>query len=415
MLTSGDERRLQNHTDGVTPDHPNVRERPRGDAAAAVESRNRAVRQEVSAVKDVDGGTAVERLIPAPISGLAVLVLVLGAALLLREVSDLAAPLLCGGFLALLAWPLVGALQRVKIPSSIALALTTLVVLSVVIVGIAIIAISLGELVALVPTYEDRLLQLIESLRALLEQFGIATDRDALFAAVAPEEIAAQAQAVASSVSSAGATGVVIALTMIFALAGASGLQVRAKHLFGADHPIVAGATRFGAEARRYLLVRAQLGLFAAVLSFVLLIILGVPLPALWASLAFAASFIPSIGALIALIPPTILALLEGGVGGAVAVVVGYGIINFLQDNLLQPIAMGTELNLTPLVGFVGFIAWTWVFGAAGAILAIPLTLAIAEIFEALPSTHKLSALMRNEASDAGGSPNEAGATPASA
>jgi AI-2 transport protein TqsA len=353
-------------------------------------------------VDETDGGAPLTRLIPAPISGLAILVLVLGAALLLREVSDLAVPLLCGGFLALLAWPLLAALQRARMPSSIALAMTTLVMLSVVIAGFAIIVISVGELVALVPTYDDRLLQLIESLRAGLRQFGIATDLDALLATVAPEEIAAQAQEVASSVSGASATGVVIGLTMVFALAGASGLRARAVQLFGPDHPIVAGASRFGADARRYLLVRAQLGLFAAVLSFLLLLVLRVPLPALWASLAFAASFIPNFGALIALIPPTLLALLDSGVGGAVAVVVGYGVINFLQDNLAQPIALGSQLNMTPLVGFLGFIAWTWVFGAAGAILAIPLTLALAEILEAFPSTQGLSALMRNDASEAG-------------
>ena len=63
---------------------------------------------------------------------------------------------------------------------------------------------------------------------------------------------------------------------------------------------------RFATDLRRYLVVRAKLGLFAAVLSFVLLFVLGVPLPILWAILVFAASFIPNIGAIIAVIPPAI-------------------------------------------------------------------------------------------------------------
>jgi len=142
---------------------------------------------------ETDDGATLNRLIPAPIGGLLVLVLVLGAALLLREVSDLAVPLLCGGFLALLAWPLLAALERARIPSAIALALTTLVMLAIVIGGFAILAVSLGELVALVPTYEDRLQQLIESIRATLGQLGIATERDTILGAVAPEELAARA------------------------------------------------------------------------------------------------------------------------------------------------------------------------------------------------------------------------------
>jgi len=364
---------------------------------------------------DRDAG-ALERLLREPISGLLVLVLVLGAALLLRAVSEVAVQLLCGGFLALIAWPMHGATRRANLPSSISLALTTLVMLSTVIAGGAIIALSIGELVTLVPTYEDRLLEVSESVRGFFAQFGIATDRDSLLAIVSPEQVTTQAQALASSVSNAGVAVVVSVLTMIFALAGASTLQARAEHYLGRDHPIVAGVTEFGAETRRYLLVRAQLGLFAAVLSFVLLLVIGVPLPALWAALVFATSFIPNIGVLLGLIPPTILALLDSGIGGAVAVVVGYGVINFVQDNLLQPIALGAELNLAPLVGFVGFIAWTWIFGAAGAILAIPLTLAFVEILEAFPSTRRLSALMRDGTSDeAARSRDNAGAAPTEA
>jgi AI-2 transport protein TqsA len=365
-----------------------------------------------SAMNESEATTVWERLMPAPIGGLAVLVLVLVAGLLLREVSDLAVPLLCGGFLALLASPLLERLQRAGVPSSIALALTTLVVLGIVIAGIAIIAVSAGELVAIVPTYGDRLQQLAGSVRTLLGELGIATDRDSLLGAVSPDAIAAQVQGVASSVSSAGAAGVVIGLTMVFALAGTSRLLLRAERLFGPEHAVVAGAIRFGAEARRFLLVRAQLGLFAAVLSFLLLLVLGVPLPALWAALVFAASFIPNIGALIALIPPTILALLDSGIGAAMAVVIGYGVINFLQDNLMQPIALGSELNLSPLVAFAGFITWAWVFGAAGAILAIPLTVALAEILEAFPSTRELAALMRNEESDTEGPALQSAAAP---
>lgn len=89
---------------------------------------------EVGTVEETNGEVAaLDRLMTQPISGLVVLVLILGTALLLRAVSEIAVQLLCGGFLALIAWPMYGAMRRAKLPSSIALALTTLVVLGVVI------------------------------------------------------------------------------------------------------------------------------------------------------------------------------------------------------------------------------------------------------------------------------------------
>ena len=145
-------------------------------------------------------------------------------------------------------------------------------------------------------------------------------------------------------------------------------------------------------------MVRAQLGVFAAVLVFVLLVVLGVPLPALWSLLVFAASFIPNIGTIIALVPPTILALLDSGLGAAVAVVVGFTVINFAQDYLLQPKMMGTELNLSPLVIFLSIIVWAWILGPAGALLAVPLTVGVVALLEASPSSRGIAALMRSHA-----------------
>jgi predicted PurR-regulated permease PerM len=200
----------------------------------------------------------------------------------------------------------------------------------------------------------------------------------------------------ASAVSDAGGAVFVLAFTMIYALAGGTSLRVRAAAAFGEQHALLLGVERFGTDLRRYLVVRAKLGLVAAVLSFVLLLVLGVPFPVLWAILVFAASFIPNIGTLIAVVPPTILAYLDSGLPAAVLVVIGYTVINFAQDQFLQPVMMGSELNLSPLVVFLAVVAWVWILGPAGALLAVPLTVGLVMILEAFPSARGFAALLRN-------------------
>jgi len=335
-------------------------------------------------------------LVPQPVGGLVVVVLVLLAALLLREVGSLLVPLLFGVFLALVSWPLVAALERRNVRRALALAITVLAVLVVVVGAGVIIALSVGQLVVLIPTYEDRLGAVFDQLQALLAQAGVDTDPQALLSIISPEQVVSIIRPIASALSGAGVAILVLVLTMAYALAGGSSLQARAQLAFGADHALLVGLQRFSSDLRRYLVVRAALGLFAAVLVFILLFLLSVPLPALWAFLVFAASFIPNIGTLLALIPPAVLALLDSGVGTAVLVVIGYVAINFVQDNFLQPIVLGTELNLTPLVAFVGVIVWAWILGAAGALLAVPLTVGLVAILEAFPASQPLAALMRN-------------------
>ncbi len=322
--------------------------------------------------------------------------LVLAAALLLREVAPLVVPVLFGLFLALVAWPLVGALERRGAGHTLALSVAIVVVIVVVLATFGVIALSVAELVIEVPKYQDRMAVQVAAIRDLLEGFGVNTDLDALLALVSPGTLAGFARSFASAVSGAGIAIFVLIVTMLYALAGAGSLQDRARQAFGDRHALMTGVERFGTDLRRYLVVRAMLGLFAGVAIFVVLVILGVPLPALWAFLVFAASFIPNIGTIIALVPTTLLALLDGGLTTAVIVVIAYTIINFAQDHFLQPIVMGSELNLTPLVVFIAVVVWAWILGAAGALLAVPLTVGLVAIMEAFPASAPVAALLRN-------------------
>ena len=273
-----------------------------------------------------DDGSRADGLIrPAgPLLAIGGLVLVLVAVLALREVASLVVPVMFGLFIALTAWPMVAALERRGVRHAFALAATIVVVLAVGFVAACVAALSVGELAVAIPTYESRLSAALAALRDLLAQLGISSDLGAITAIISPEKIFGLVKPVASAVSEAGGAMFVLAFTMIYALAGGTSLRARAVAAFGEQHALLLGMERFGTDLRRYLVVRTELGLFAAVLSFVLLFVLDVPFPVLWAILVFAASFVPNIGTFIAVIPPTLLAYLDSGLGTAVMVVIGY-------------------------------------------------------------------------------------------
>ncbi len=333
---------------------------------------------------------------PGPLTAIGALVLVLAAALLLREVASLLVPVLFGLFLALVAWPLVGALERRGVGHLLALSIAIVVVVVVVLATFGVIVLSVAELAIEVPKYQDRLESQVVAIRDLLEGFGVDTDLDALLALVPPEAVAGVARAIGSAMSGTGVALFVLIITMLYGLAGAASLQGRARRAFGDRHAVLTGVERFGTDLRRYLVVRAMLGLFAGIAIFVVLVVLSVPLPALWAFLVFAASFIPNIGTIIALVPTALLAFLDGGLTTAIIVLIAYTLINFAQDHFLQPVVMGSELNLSPLVVFIAVVVWAWILGAAGALLAVPLTVGLVAIMEAFPASAPVAALLRN-------------------
>jgi AI-2 transport protein TqsA len=105
------------------------------------------------------------------------------------------------------------------------------------------------------------------------------------------------------------------------------------------------------------------------------LYLLGVPLALLWGLLSFLTNYVPNIGFFLGLVPPALLALLVGGPGLAVLVIVIYCAVNFLLQSVLQPVVVGDSVGLSVTLTFLSTIVWTVVIGPLGAVLAIPLTL----------------------------------------
>jgi predicted PurR-regulated permease PerM len=145
------------------------------------------------------------------------------------------------------------------------------------------------------------------------------------------------------------------------------------------------------------MLDKTGLGLLAATGDVILLLIMGVDFALLWGVIAFLFSYIPTIGFWFALIPPTLMALLQFGWQEALIVLIGYVIINTLVDNVISPKIMGSDLNMSTLVVFLSLIVWGWILGGVGAILAVPLTLMVMFILASFHDSRWLAVLMSED------------------
>src|SRR5262249_56114177 len=71
------------------------------------------------------------------------------------------------------------------------------------------------------------------------------------------------------------------------------------------------------------------------------------------------------------------LAFAEQGVAAGLGLAAAYGAIYFVVHNIVEPRWMGRAVGLSPLVILVSMLVWGFVFGATGALLAVPLTMAV--------------------------------------
>ena len=148
-------------------------------------------------------------------------------------------------------------------------------------------------------------------------------------------------------------------------------------------------------DVRKYMTVLTRVNFLVAAGDTIFLMIMGVPYALLWGLLAWFMGYIPSIGFMIALIPPVLLAYAMYGLSTALIVLVGYILINGGVQNFIQPKVMGQSLKVSPVVIFIGLFIWGYLLGGIGAILAVPLTILVLTIMENFKVTRPLAVLMR--------------------
>ncbi len=108
---------------------------------------------------------------------------------------------------------------------------------------------------------------------------------------------------------------------------------------------------------------------------------LGMPAPFLWGALAAIVEFVPYIGAVAMMGVLTLVALTTfDSVGQALLVPASFLAINVVQSNVIAPMLHGRRLTLNPVAIVVGLAFWWWIWGIAGAFVAVPL-LATFKIF----------------------------------
>jgi predicted PurR-regulated permease PerM len=130
-------------------------------------------------------------------------------------------------------------------------------------------------------------------------------------------------------------------------------------------------------DVRKYISITGWNGLINAAANYLWLLVLGVDFALTWAVISFFFNFIPNIGIVMAILPPAVIALLVFGWVRALLVVSGYVVLNFICENVIKPRTMKARLHISPLVTILSVIFWSWVLGAPGTILAVPLTITL--------------------------------------
>ena len=146
----------------------------------------------------------------------------------------------------------------------------------------------------------------------------------------------------------------------------------------------------------RYLGTLFLISLVTALCVWVVLEAIGVRLAVGWSIIVFFLNFIPTVGSIIATIPPVMMAVLQFSPSFIEPIIV-LALVTAIQfgiGNFITPKVVGDRLGLSPVVILLSLLLWTTIWGIPGAILSVPIAAIIKIVCENIESLRPIAIMM---------------------
>jgi predicted PurR-regulated permease PerM len=313
-----------------------------------------------------------------------VFALLAGLIWLLGVTYTIVGPVVGAAIVATVAMPLVAKLER-HMPRAAA---AVIVLLGLVALGLVVVVIVIGGIVGQESEIGDHASSAADKVQGWLESAGV--DQSGASSATSgvksdiPSIISTLVGGVVSGIK--GLTSLAFGLSfamlsLFFLLKDGPSLRAWVDRHLGVPQPvaqtITGGVIR---SLRGYFRGVTVVSAFNGVVVTIGALLLGVPLAGTIGVVTFVTAYIPYIGAFVAGAFAVVIALGASGTTTALIMLLIVLLANGLLQNLVQPFAMGSALELNPLVVLVITISAGCLFGTLGLILAAPLLSAAVHI-----------------------------------
>lgn len=136
-------------------------------------------------------------------------------------------------------------------------------------------------------------------------------------------------------------------------------------------------------EVSRYYVSIAMINIGLGVATGVLTMLLGMPNPLLWGTVACVLNFIPYVGSATTLVLLSAVAFVSfDSIGHVAAVAGGYLALTTLEGQAVQPLMVGHRLELNPIIVFLALWFGGWFWGIPGIVMAVPSLLGMKVVAE---------------------------------
>ena len=189
-------------------------------------------------------------------------------------------------------------------------------------------------------------------------------------------------------------TAVLVILFIVFILLEASYFREKILTAFeDRSNKIMKMGNDLMIQVTRYLTAKFFISLVTGIAIFVGTWLIKLEFALFWGILAFILNFIPNLGSIAAGVATSLFALVQFWPNPipVILVIVVILSVNMIIGNVIDPKVVGDHVGISPLVVLVSLGFWGYLWGFAGMVLSVPMTVIIKIICENIPILEPIS------------------------
>lgn len=298
----------------------------------------------------------------------------------LREMRSLVVPIAMAAFLAIISYSVTDALRRcLRFPHWLAVASTVIVDFGVIFGIINLIKYLAEDMKTSLQTeVMVRFVEKYNDLMARMDEWGVGEQARSVVQSpqdiIDPQYLISLIQSITGQIVSFMSVTTLVLILMTFFLGEAplflSNFRNRLPNSMQGKDKVLASIKGM----QRYLLIKTISSIVTGAALWLLCSVMDVPFAFLWGVVAFVLNYIPTIGSIVAAIPPVLLTVVLGNFGDVLIVAAGYVGVNCAIGNGIEPLFLGKQFGIATSVVLLSVLTWGWVLGPCGMLLAVPIS-----------------------------------------
>lgn len=330
---------------------------------------------------------------------------------------DLILPIVLGFLLALTLSPIVRGLYRAGVPHAVSgfllVSATALLILSIIVGTAGTVAIWSDEL----PKMGTEIQQKLRIMSDAVEEVRSATEEVEKMTkpAETTEVVVKKPGLLDTAFDTMTVIGASLVVTLILAMFLLSSGELFYRKMVQA-FPTMAGKKRilttvYNIERRvsRYLLTITLINAALGFVIFLYLTAVGMPQAYVWGIAAFLLNYLPYVGGMIGTVLVGAFSIVTfDSIWYAVLAPLGYQIATVVEGQLVTPWLVGRRLAMNTVAVFLTVVFWGWLWGIAGALVAVPFLVVFKAVCENFEPLHTIGLFLSGEDAQLSGSPDDA-------